>query len=91
MGKANGDMLERKFIETSCKGSGEINCEIENGSEKTHEKRVGRSTGMKKQSMVAVFFPQKPNKMGLLCLRMVLMFCLVSVKKTEHGFAVFFS
>jgi len=25
LGKANGDMLERKFIETSYKGSGEIN------------------------------------------------------------------
>ena len=34
LGKATGDMLERKFIGTACKGSGEINCEIENGLEK---------------------------------------------------------
>jgi hypothetical protein len=34
LGKANRDMLERKFIGTSCKGSGEINYEIENGLEK---------------------------------------------------------
>jgi hypothetical protein len=28
LGKATGDMLERKFIGTACKGSREINCEI---------------------------------------------------------------
>jgi hypothetical protein len=33
-GKATGDMLERKFIGTACKGSREINYEIENGLEK---------------------------------------------------------
>jgi len=41
LGKANGDMLERKFIGTSCKGSGEINCEIENGSEKIMKNEWG--------------------------------------------------
>jgi hypothetical protein len=41
LGKANGDMLERKFIGTSCKGSEEINCEIENGSEKIMKNEWG--------------------------------------------------
>jgi len=34
LGKATGDMLEKKFIGTTCKGSGEINYEIKNGLEK---------------------------------------------------------
>jgi hypothetical protein len=50
LGKATGDMLEKKFIGTTCKGSGEINCEIKNGLEKNHKKRAGRSTGMRNRA-----------------------------------------
>jgi hypothetical protein len=37
------------------------------------------------------FFSTETKKNGFAVFEMVLMFCLVSVKKTEHRFTVFFS